>query len=661
MKTAACILITLPCVFPIVALGGLVPSYHPLFADGEVQEIFITFDDPDFWNILEDNYGNETYLAASFQWNDYVLDSVGVRFKGSSSYFGNPTMKKSFKIDFDEFVDFQNIGGIYKINLNCNMNDPSFVREAAAYEIARAAGIPCPRTSFAALYINDTYWGLYTLVEQYDKHFIEERFGDGEDGNLWKGDEHGSLEFFGWDVSLYYDNFELKTNEESNDWAPLVEFCYYLDNTETSQLPATLSTVMDVNTGLILLAVDNLLVNLDSYTGRCVNYYLYHADRDDRFVFGEWDMNESWGCYNSWRYSVSELEALDPYWLNPDQGEIRSLASALWSVEEYTAVYEGHLLRMLATDANPSILIPRMEEMRDLIRDWVFMEDSPRELFSYSEFESAMYSCIELGQDRVAPALATFVEDRYEYLSSRLGTWTPVEDLILNELMSGNDSTIADPSGDYDDWIELVNTGTSAISLAGFFLTDDMAFPEKYAFPDTVIQPGEYMILWADSETEEGSLHTSFKLSGDGEEICLMQGAVVVDLITFPALEHDVSWGRWMDLEDSWEIQTCPTPGASNSDENPQQWEELEPEDLEIYCSNPIFAGMTSFMLTGNSGPAVFTIYDMSGRTVATAFQADLSNEQAVSVDTSVLPSGVYILRLVQGQNTHSNLVSIIR
>lgn len=661
MKTAAFVLIALPFVMPFIALGALVPSYHPLFADDEVQEIWITFDDANFWSILEQNYGTETYLEATFQWNDYTFETVGVRFKGASSYFGNRSSKKSFKIDFDEFVDFQNIDGIYKINLNCNVNDPSFIREAAAYEIATAAGIPCPRTSFAALYINGTYWGLYTLVEQYDKHFIEGRFGVGEDGNLWKGDEHGSLEFFGWDVSLYYDNYELKTNETSNDWSSLVELCYYLDNTETSQLPTVLSEVMDVNTGLLLLAVDNLLVNLDSYAGRCVNYYLYQADRDDRFVFGEWDMNESWGVYNSWQYSVAECQELELYWLNPDAGEVRSLADALWSVDEYTEVYEGHLLRMLATDANPSVLIPRMEEMRDLIRDWVYLEESPRQIFTHYEFENSMNMSISLGQGRVAPALGTFVEERYNYLSAQLGTWTPVENLILNELMAGNDSTITDSSGDYDDWVEIVNTGTSAISLSGFFLTDDMAFPEKYAFPDTVIQPGEYMILWTDNETEEGPLHTGFRLNGKGEEVYLMQGAVLVDWITCPALEDDVSWGRWLDLEDSWEIQAYPTPGSPNSDEDPQQGEEPAPNNLSIFCSNPIYAGTTSFTLTGDSGLAEFTIYDMSGRVVAVPFQANLVNEQDVSVDTSVLSSGVYIIRLAQKQNTYSSLVTVIR
>ena len=663
MRSAAGIVVILFIVMQGVALGALVPSDHPLFADGEVQEIRLTFDDPDYWDILEDNFEDEEYLSAGFDWDEYSFSSVGVRFKGGSSYSGNPTMKNSFKIDFNVFVDDQNISGIYKINLNSNFNDPSFIREAAAYEIASAAGIPCPRASFAALYINDTYWGLYTLVEQYDSEFIEGRFGSGEDGNLWKGDDYGSLEFLGWDESSYYGDYELKTNESANDWSSLVELCYYLNNTPVDQMPDTLSSVMDVNTGLLLLAVDNLIVNLDSYSGRCVNYYLYHADRDGRFVFGEWDMNESWGIFNSWDYTTSSLENLDEYWTNPSSGETRSLADALWSVEEYRNVYEGHFIRLLATDAHPDVLIPRMEEMRDLIRDWVYMEEYPRQLFTSDEFENAMYQEVEIGPQRYAPALGTFVENRYDYLTSVFGTWEPVEDLILNEMMAGNDSTIADGEGEYDDWIEIVNTGTSDISLSGFSLTDDMAFPGQYSFPDTVIEPGEYMIIWADNDTEQGALHTPFKLDGDGEEVYLMQGSVIVDWISYPDIDDDVSWGRWTDLEDYWALQAYPTPGAPNSDQEPEQEEEENPEpgSLGILCSNPLYAGSTEFTLTGGSGTAQLNMYDMSGRLVATPFQGELANQQNITLNTSALASGVYILRLVQEQSVVSELVTLIR
>ncbi len=585
MKTAAAVIL----LAGFSSSAELVPQEHPFFEEDVVLEIRIYFEQEDFWDLLEENYATETYLEAEFVWEDFHLDPVGVRFKGGSSYMFNPTMKKSFKIDFDVFVEDQSIEGINKINLNCNYDDPSFVREAAAYEICRSAGIPCPRTSFAALYINDTYWGLYTIVEQFDKHFIEERFGESEDGNLWKGDNHGTLEFLGWNQESYYGEYELKTNESVNDWTDLLELADKLNNTPEDCLEDSLSEVMDVNTALLLLAVDNLLVNLDSYAGRGANYYLYHMDRDGRFVFGEWDMNESWGCFNSWGYSIGELQQLDIHWTNPDPAEERPLASVLWGVDTWEEVYRGHLLRMMAREARPETLIADMEEMRDLIRDWVYMEEPPRRLFSPEQFEQAMDSDVPIGPGRYAPALGTFIQNRHDYLSSVIGSWDPVNDIVLNELMAGNDSTIADENGEYDDWIEISNRGTGAMDLGSFRLTDDMAFPSKFVFPDTVIQPGEYLVVWADGDPEQGSLHTEFKLNGDGEDLYLMQGSVIADQITFPELSDDESWGRFPDVEGSWSLQAYPTPGAANTDTPPDEGEGWEPgAALSILSPNPV-------------------------------------------------------------------------
>jgi len=662
MKAAIKFALVIMAVFPLKASGALVPSGHAFFAEEQVQEIRLYFEQDDYWDILTDNYEDEIYLSAGFIWEDYDLPSVGVRFKGGSSYLHNNTMKKSFKIDFDEFTQDQNIQGIYKINLNCNYDDPSFVRERAAYEIATAAGLPCPRTAFTALYINDTYWGLYTLVEQFDKHFIQERFGETEDGNLWKGDNHGTLEFLDWDRESYYGSYELKTNESANDWTSLIELTYLLNNTSVVELPDTLSSVMDINTALALLAVDNLLVNLDSYSGRCANYYLYCPDRDDRFVFGEWDMNESWGCFNMWGYSITDLQELSPYWTNIQPAESRPLADVLWSVDQYSLVYEGHLKKLMATVSDPAVLLPRMEDMRDLIREWVYLEEPPMSLFTPDQFEDAMYFNVPIGPGRSAPALATFIENRHSYLTSLLGSWEPVNDLILNEMMAGNDSTLADSDGEYEDWIEITNTGTESIDLSEYHLTDDMAFPRKYSFPDTIIQPGEYMIIWADKDTDQGSLHAEFKLDKDGEEVYLMQGYVIVDWISFPDIDDDVSWGRYPDAGEDWMFQAYPTPGAPNTNTEPEEeGDPPAPATLKILSPNPIYAGTTEITLSGGSGIAAFHIYDLSGRLVSAPFQGSLNNLQTLLVDTSEFSTGIYILRLAQEQNVTSVLISVIR
>jgi len=213
-------------ILPTLAFASFTPPEHPLFDGDAVHEIHLTFHQADWWDQLVANFEgveDPEYIPAEFDWADTHFDSIGVRFKGNSSYWSYPGVKKSFKLDIDRYVDGQELEGLDKLNLNNQFMDPSFVREVCAYELSEAAGLASCRTNYAALTINGEYWGLYVIVEQVDQEFLESRFGSSEDGNLWKGDPHGSLEYMGpydWD---YYGAYELKTNEDANDWSALVD------------------------------------------------------------------------------------------------------------------------------------------------------------------------------------------------------------------------------------------------------------------------------------------------------------------------------------------------------------------------------------------------------------------------------------------------------
>ncbi|MCP4222746.1 MAG: hypothetical protein GY773_05330, partial [Actinomycetia bacterium] len=296
---------------PLAAQAALEPADHPLFSGDAVHEIHLTFAQVGWWDQLEGNYDNYEdipYIAAEFDWDAVHFDSIGVRFKGNSSYHAYPGLKKSFKLDIDEYVSLQEIDGLDKLNLNNSFLDPSFVREKAAYELAEAMGLAVCRTNFAALYINGSYWGLYTIIEQLDQQFIESRWGAREDGNLWKGEPYGSLEYLGANESSYYNSYELKTNETLNDWSALVEMADTLNNIPPASLRDELHNVMDASSAMAMLAMDIFTVNLDSYIGRCANYYFYPRDLDSRMVITKWDMNEAWGNFNMWGYSTTQLQ-----------------------------------------------------------------------------------------------------------------------------------------------------------------------------------------------------------------------------------------------------------------------------------------------------------------------------------------------------------------
>ena len=55
--------------------------------------------------------------------------------------------------------------------------------------------------------------------------------------------------------------------------------------------------------------------------------------------------------------------------------------------------------------------------------------------------------------------------------------------VVINEVMASNVGSFSDPQGDFDDWIELYNTGDTPVFLGGMCLTDDLDAPTKWQIP----------------------------------------------------------------------------------------------------------------------------------------------------------------------------------
>jgi hypothetical protein len=143
--------------------------------------------------------------------------------------------------------------------------------------------------------------------------------------------------------------------------------------------------------------------------------------------------------------------------------------------------------------------------------------------------------------------------------------------LVINEFMASNNDTLEDPQGQFDDWIEIWNSGLEPIDVGGMFLTDNLSDPIKWRIPInmrsiTTIPPGGYLLIWADQDSTDFGLHANFKLDADGEELGLFDkdGVTLIDSIGFPEQTTDISYGR--DPESNGEIRffAIPTPGAEN-------------------------------------------------------------------------------------------------
>jgi hypothetical protein len=141
--------------------------------------------------------------------------------------------------------------------------------------------------------------------------------------------------------------------------------------------------------------------------------------------------------------------------------------------------------------------------------------------------------------------------------------------LKLNEVVSSNATGIEDYNGKDQDWIEIYNGSASPINIGGYYLTDDDSEPEKWSFPSKIINPGQFLLVFASGDDQvypNGEIHTNFSVSSDGEMIILLSPAnALVDTISSISLSPDVSYGRSSDGAGTWSYFNTPTPGISNS------------------------------------------------------------------------------------------------
>jgi hypothetical protein len=76
--------------------------------------------------------------------------------------------------------------------------------------------------------------------------------------------------------------------------------------------------------------------------------------------------------------------------------------------------------------------------------------------------------------------------------------------LVINEGSNKNYSVLADEDGDYEDWIEIYNSGTTAIDLFNYSLSDNST-PGEWSFPHQIIQPNEYIIVFCSEKNRFAS------------------------------------------------------------------------------------------------------------------------------------------------------------
>jgi hypothetical protein len=406
-----------------------------------IQEIRITFTQSNWDAVLDAAEASDAYVAAqSVSINGTVFENVGVKYKGNSSYNANQA-KNPFHIELDTYQN-QDYQGYTDIKLNNVIYDPSFVRETVAYTVVRKY-MHAPLSNYANVYVNNVLIGLYTNVESVSKKFVNNHFGSNNNAFFNCSPPAGAgpqttnlpnLAYLGLNSSSYESAYEIKSTD---GWIDLIDLTNTLSNNINN-----IENVLDVDRALWMLALDNVMVNLDSYIGQFKqNYYLYKDDYG-RFNPIMWDLNMCFGTFGmtgsgaplsstaSKRQLSHTLHSTESNW---------PLVQKLLAVPSYKRKYLAHYKTILTENFSNNSYYATAQAFQSLISASVTADTN--KFYTNAQFTSNMTTDVNLGNN-TAPGLSNLMPGRATYLSA-LSDFTATQPTIANITLSSSNPALA--------------------------------------------------------------------------------------------------------------------------------------------------------------------------------------------------------------------------
>ncbi len=135
--------------------------------------------------------------------------------------------------------------------------------------------------------------------------------------------------------------------------------------------------------------------------------------------------------------------------------------------------------------------------------------------------------------------------------------------LEISEVMSSNKGSVADPNGDYPDWIEFHNTSSSPLDIGGLGVSDDVTAGVKYVFPvGTTVEANGYILLWCSGESAD-SFHAPFRISAADSVVLFGASGNTLETLVLKAADSGMSYAK--DASGAW-MAMKPSPGYSNDE-----------------------------------------------------------------------------------------------
>ena len=272
------------------------------------------------------------YAHATLQVDDWTFRDVAVRYKGNGSYLRATRAgsdKISLKIDLNKYVKGQTLAGLTTLNFQNNITDIGWMNEAVAYRLYRDAGAFAPRTTYARVYLTvegqreKRYLGLYSISENVDENFAEDRFGTRK-GAIFKPSTQVLFTDWGPDWPAYDQSYDPKTDLTDAQKQRLIALGRLVSGASDEEFAANINDYVDLDDFARYAAVLVWLANHDSLLQNGQNFYTYLHPDTNRMHFIAWDQdfsfgnsrNPTWPIYAPWTSNnrfLSRLHNLDAF------------------------------------------------------------------------------------------------------------------------------------------------------------------------------------------------------------------------------------------------------------------------------------------------------------------------------------------------------------
>jgi len=354
-----------------------------IFDDSVVHDIRLTMSSRD-WDSLREHFTENTRYPADLRWRDQTVRNIAIRSRGTGSRNGT---KPGLKVDINYYTADQRFLGLKNLILRNNTQDASNMREFLAMKFFRRMNLAASRESFARLYVNSTYMGLYTIVEDLDKDFLEKNRGE-NDGYLYEYDFDESnripyaFQYLGTDPAKYVPQpFKAQTHESDPRGDVIERFIWTVNEAGAASWRQQMDEYLDLGKFMRHLGIENFLAEEDGITGDYGpnNFYIYRAENKNLFSFIPWDKSNTF-----WETS---------YWIfrnirNGEPDHRNQLVLRALTYDDLRDAYLNTLLESADSAEQEGWLEARVAEFYDLIKAAATSDTTKP--FTNDQFEAAI-------------------------------------------------------------------------------------------------------------------------------------------------------------------------------------------------------------------------------------------------------------------------------